>query len=86
MCGITGFSASPSFVPVQASLDRSLANLLHRGPDDSGTYVDTNFGIGLGHSRLSILELSPLGCQPMTSTDGRVALVFNGEVYTKVSD
>ena len=81
MCGITGFSASPSFVPVQASLDRSLTNLLHRGPDDSGTYVDANFGIGLGHSRLSILELSPLGCQPMTSTDGRVTLVFNGEIY-----
>lgn len=53
----------------------------HRGPDGSGLYVNKTAGIGLGHTRLSILELSPLGHQPMLSDDGQVALVFNGEIY-----
>ena len=53
----------------------------HRGPDDSGTFEDPEHMVGLVHTRLSILDLSPSGHQPMISKDGRVALVFNGEIY-----
>lgn len=55
--------------------------LHHRGPDDGGTYVDAARGVALGHRRLSILDLSPAGHQPMASHDGRLVLVYNGEVY-----
>ena len=55
--------------------------LAHRGPDDAGVFIDAFEGVGLGHARLSIVDLSPLGHQPMRSTDGAVALVFNGEIY-----
>ncbi|WP_256091618.1 asparagine synthase (glutamine-hydrolyzing) [Candidatus Thiosymbion oneisti] len=63
------------------ALRRGAALLAHRGPDDSGLHVDKTAGIGLGHTRLSILDLSPHGHQPMLSGDGQVALVFNGEIY-----
>lgn len=52
-----------------------------RGPDDAGAWVDAEAGIALGHRRLSILDLSPLGHQPMASADGRFVMVFNGEIY-----
>jgi asparagine synthase (glutamine-hydrolysing) len=58
-----------------------LGALTHRGPDDSGVFEDPGAGIGLAHTRLSILDLSPFGHQPMLSDDGRVVLVFNGEIY-----
>lgn len=77
MCGIIGFSGT--FEP--AALNAGLRVLRHRGPDDSGLHVDKIAGIGLGHTRLSILDLSPLGHQPMLSADGKVAIVFNGEIY-----
>lgn len=76
MCGIVGLSGG--------NLDRlAAANdlLAHRGPDDSGIFTDPAANIGLGHRRLSILDLSPLGHQPMLSADGAVVLVFNGEIY-----
>jgi asparagine synthase (glutamine-hydrolysing) len=53
----------------------------HRGPDDSGQFVDAEAGVSLGHVRLSILELSSAGHQPMASEDGLVVLAFNGEIY-----
>ena len=53
----------------------------HRGPDDKGLYFDHSSGIGLGHSRLSIIDTSSLGHQPMKSNDETVILVFNGEIY-----
>ena len=53
----------------------------HRGPDDKGLYFDHSSGIGLGHSRLSIIDTSSLGHQPMKSNDEKVILVFNGEIY-----
>lgn len=55
--------------------------LTYRGPDDTGFYVKENLGIALGHRRLSILDLSPLGHQPMESFNGRYVIVFNGEIY-----
>lgn len=81
MCGIAGISASPSYTPVNESLQRSLAALMHRGPDDSGIFVEQEHGISLAHARLSIFDLSELGHQPMHSADGQVVLVFNGEIY-----
>src|SRR5262245_61842686 len=55
------------------------ATLRHRGPDESGCIVDRN--VGLGHRRLSIIDLSPTGRQPLSSDDGSYVIVFNGEVY-----
>ena len=65
----------------QPVIKRMTDMLVHRGPDDSGAWVDTNSGIALGFRRLSILDLSPAGHQPMFSADGRYAIVFNGEIY-----
>lgn len=77
MCGIIGFSGT--FEP--KLLSTGLRALRHRGPDDSGLHVDKMAGIGLGHTRLSILDLSPLGHQPMFAADGKLVLIFNGEIY-----
>ena len=82
MCGITGF------INLNEGRDVSLSRLIsmlksihHRGPDDGGVWFDDNHGVALGHRRLSILDLSPAGHQPMESTCGRFVVVFNGEVY-----
>jgi asparagine synthase (glutamine-hydrolysing) len=81
MCGIAGIWA-PDLDQRQilAELDVAVARLNHRGPDDRGVWTD-GAGLALGHARLSILELSPLGHQPMVSADGNHAIVFNGEIY-----
>jgi asparagine synthase (glutamine-hydrolysing) len=81
MCGIVGFIAQKNFESLSRSLPAATASLAHRGPDDSGIYVDPSAGVGLGHRRLSILDLSPLGHQPMASVDAKVQIVYNGEVY-----
>ncbi|MGO8697819.1 MAG: asparagine synthase (glutamine-hydrolyzing) [Limisphaerales bacterium] len=84
MCGIAGFFTSSPKVK-REDLDQALARMCesiqHRGPDDSGTWVDEMEGIALGHRRLSILDLSPAGHQPMQSACGRNVIVFNGEIY-----
>lgn len=77
MCGIIGYSGR--FEP--AALEQGLAVIRHRGPDDAGTFFDAAAGVGLGHARLSIIDLSPLGHQPMAALDGAVQVVFNGEIY-----
>lgn len=79
MCGIAGL-LSPEGTDLSVALDMAAA-IAHRGPDDQGLWVDQAAGIGLGHRRLSIIDLSPLGHQPMTSANGRYVIVFNGEIY-----
>src|ERR1700722_9710711 len=83
MCGITGFwerSAVNSATPVDR-LAAMTDTLRHRGPDDGGTYVDPDTGVGLGNRRLAVVDLSALGHQPMTSSDERFVCTYNGEVY-----
>ncbi|MBL7739730.1 MAG: asparagine synthase (glutamine-hydrolyzing) [Chitinophagaceae bacterium] len=78
MCGITGFiNPGWSRYHLEAMTDR----LAHRGPDAKGYYEDDTCGLGLGHRRLSILDLSEAGNQPFFSRDGRYSMVFNGEVF-----
>jgi asparagine synthase (glutamine-hydrolysing) len=81
MCGIAGYLNSPSGAFALSALTAATAALNHRGPDDSGVFEDRANGVGLAHTRLSIVDLSPLGHQPMLSDDGRVVIVFNGEIY-----
>jgi len=77
MCGIVGVSGNYH----ERDLVDAVESLKHRGPDDCGTFVSVDGRVGLGHTRLSIIELSTLGHQPMLSGDGTVALTFNGEIY-----
>ena len=84
MCGFCGFvdvKGSVAGGELAAILERMTAEIQHRGPDDSGVWVDRNTGVALGHRRLSILDLSPEGHQPMVSSCGRYVIVFNGEIY-----
>jgi asparagine synthase (glutamine-hydrolysing) len=84
VCGIAGcvdFGARTTFEDLLA-IARDMANRIsYRGPDDSGTWADPTSGVALGHRRLSIIDLSPAGHQPMLSGDGRHALTYNGEIY-----
>lgn len=81
MCGIAGLM-SFGLEPVSESLLGRMANrIAHRGPDDSGMYFSRDGHVGLGSRRLSIQDLSPAGHMPMSNEDGRVWVVFNGEIY-----
>jgi asparagine synthase (glutamine-hydrolysing) len=77
MCGIAGFSGA--FAADLA--ERMGATIAHRGPDGAGVWSDPDAGIGLAHRRLSIIDLSPTGSQPMADPSGGVVIVFNGEIY-----
>jgi len=81
MCGIAGISVTTGVAVDTVVLRASLTALTHRGPDDSGVFESAAYGIGLVHARLSIVDLTPLGHQPMIGADGAVVLVFNGEIY-----
>ena len=81
MCGFAGLWGNPHGLPFDELIARMADRLTHRGPDDAGRWVDAEAGIALGHRRLSILDLSPAGHQPMVSASGRFVLVFNGEIY-----
>src|SRR5687767_13423534 len=84
MCGFVGFidpagkTASGTLEPVVA---RMADTLRHRGPDDSGSWSDERAGLAFGHRRLSIVDLSPHGHQPMHSACGRYTIIYNGEIY-----
>src|ERR1051325_12016160 len=83
MCGIAGLLTRRSATR-EALTDigiRMATTLRHRGPDDDGVWVDAQYGVCLAFRRLSILDTSPAGHQPMVSATGRFAIVFNGEIY-----
>ena len=82
MCGIAGFLVPESSVSDGRERLRRMAGVLgHRGPDDHGVWVDESAGVGLAHARLSVIDLSPEGHQPMHSASGRYSICFNGEIY-----
>ena len=82
MCGISGF-ISKKRITVEQLITMN-DTMLHRGPDDSGAEIFVaadGYSVGLAQRRLSIMDLSPLGHQPMHTADGRVSIVYNGEIY-----
>ena len=84
MCGIAGVLDPYCETPADQLRDITsamTASLHHRGPDDGGVWVDAAHGVALGNRRLSIVDLSPTGHQPMHSVNGELTMVFNGEVY-----
>ena len=87
MCGLTGFLGfeNSHHVNFLETLKNMTSELIHRGPDDSGHWLDIESQIALGHQRLSILDLSSAGKQPMVSNSGDLVLVYNGEIYNHLS-
>ena len=84
MCGIAGlvhFEANVGEGELVSQARAMATAMAHRGPDDSGAWADARSGVALGHRRLSIIDLSPLGHQPMASRSERYVLVYNGEIY-----
>ena len=87
MCGIAGiwhFSVRHRAELINQAHLMSSA-ITRRGPDDTGVWCDHEVGLALSHRRLSILDLSPAGHQPMCSSTGRFVIVFNGEIYNHLS-
>ncbi len=85
MCGIAGFlelKRRPGTQELEAIAGAMAATLSHRGPDASGVFVAPDAGLGFGHTRLSIVDLSSAGAQPMISASGRFVITYNGEVYS----
>jgi asparagine synthase (glutamine-hydrolysing) len=82
MCGLAGFLGGTMGADQRRDVARQMADRIrHRGPDDSGEWVDSRAGLAFGFRRLSVVDLSPAGHQPMISASGRFVIVFNGEVY-----
>ncbi|MGH9837115.1 MAG: asparagine synthase (glutamine-hydrolyzing) [Blastocatellia bacterium] len=77
MCGICGIAGAND----QTVIERMTASLVHRGPDDGGLEIFPENDLALGHRRLSVIDLSPRGRQPMPNEDGSVRISFNGEIY-----
>jgi asparagine synthase (glutamine-hydrolysing) len=87
MCGIAGFlelERRSGTQALEAIADAMAATLAHRGPDARGVFVDAEAGIALGHTRLSIIDLSPAGAQPMEDAEGRGSIIFKGELYNYI--
>src|SRR4029078_9027772 len=84
MCGIAGFlelERRSGTNQLEALAGAMAEKLAHRGPDASGVWADAEAGVALGHTRLSIIDLSPAGAQPMVSSCGRCVIVYNGEIF-----
>jgi asparagine synthase (glutamine-hydrolysing) len=82
MCGIAGIVAYRDAAPVAKREVEALRDeQSHRGPDDAGLWTSADGSVGFGHRRLAIVDLSPLGHQPMLTDDGRFAITYNGEIY-----
>src|SRR5437763_2682584 len=82
MCGITGFVGAAAAAGELTGVVRGMCDaLVHRGPDDAGEWIDPAAGVAVGFRRLSIIDLSPAGHQPMVSPSGRYAGTLNGEIY-----
>ena len=84
LCGFAGYigsSATYAVEDVRSILNRMGSRIAHRGPDDSGIWIDEQHAVGMVHRRLSIVDMSPAGHQPMVSNSGRHILAFNGEIY-----
>jgi len=82
MCGIAGlFLRAPAGADLAGQARAMTDRLVHRGPDGAGQWSDPEAGIALGHRRLSVIDLSPAGAQPMVAASGRHVIVFNGEIY-----
>ena len=79
MCGITGLVRLNGKSVSPVILKRMTDAIQHRGPDGEGQWIEKN--VGIGHRRLSIIDLSPAGHQPMVSADHRYVLTYNGEIY-----
>jgi len=86
MCGIAGYITNNNLDPKTAlgTISSMTDTLRHRGPDDDGYWLDPSEGIALGHRRLSIIDLTPEGHQPMISPEDRYVMSFNGEIYNYV--
>ena len=88
MCGLAGFVTFRPFADASETgrtLQAMTRAIAHRGPDAEGHWLEETQGVALGHRRLSILDLSPTGAQPMQSACGRYVIVFNGEIYNHLS-
>lgn len=84
MCGIAGFidrKASRDSLDAERLVRSMTGRIAHRGPDAEGVFIDAERGVALGHRRLSIIDISAAGSQPMTSADGRWIITYNGEIY-----
>ena len=81
MCGITGIFSNSKIDRLEDSIYKMSDSLVHRGPDDSGVWINREDGVALAHKRLSIIDLSSAGHQPIVSPCGRFTVVFNGEIY-----
>ena len=85
MCGICGVLRSGPETSLAGTARMMADTLHHRGPDDVGIWADPEAGVALGHRRLSIIDLSPAGAQPMISPCGRYVIAFNGEIYNHLA-
>ena len=83
MCGIVGFIEKKYFNAEKAKsiIKKMTDSMFHRGPDDSGFWMDNKNKLALGHRRLSVIDVSKAGLQPMSSSNSRFVIVFNGEIY-----
>src|ERR1700744_5298861 len=83
MCGVAGVGAftNSNFQVTADYLTRMRETMVHRGPDGAGLWISPDRRVGLGHRRLSIIDLSPAAAQPMSNGDESLRVVFNGEIY-----